>query len=102
MEDREDDVGMDDGGTIQVEGTGSSSAPGKQTNRSGSPTPPKILYKSTTGKGVAFTSEDVQYLLDYMEYRTYVSIHWIRLQFYSLCFIQCEIGGTSRHGRILE
>jgi hypothetical protein len=37
--------------------------------RTGSPVPPKILYKSTTGKGVAFTVADVQYLLDYLKYR---------------------------------
>ena len=37
--------------------------------RTGSPVPPKILYKSTTGKGVAFTTADVQYLLDYLKYR---------------------------------
>jgi hypothetical protein len=49
----------------------SGSGPSK-TTRSGSPVPPKILYKSTTGKGVAFTNEDVQYLMDYMRYRKYV------------------------------
>ncbi|CAG7853782.1 SubName: Full=Uncharacterized protein {ECO:0000313/EMBL:CCA68050.1} [Serendipita indica DSM 11827] len=34
-----------------------------------SPTPPKTLYKSTTGKGVAFTPEDVKFLMDYLKYR---------------------------------
>jgi hypothetical protein len=72
MEGREEDAEMDEDGTIQVEGAGSSSTPGRKTTRSGSPVPPKILYKSTTGKGVAFTSEDVQYLMDYLEYRTCV------------------------------
>ncbi|KZT58606.1 hypothetical protein CALCODRAFT_494704 [Calocera cornea HHB12733] len=33
-----------------------------------SPTPPKTLYRSTTGKGVAFTEEDVRYLLRYLQY----------------------------------
>ena len=80
MEDRNDSsTPMDEDGTIQVEGTsggaiaGSSSTPvggtGNKNPRTGSPIAPKILYKSTTGKGVAFTPEDVQYLLDYMEYR---------------------------------
>lgn len=42
--------------------------------RTGSPVPPKILYKSTTGKGVAFTTADVQYLLDYLKYRRSVVV----------------------------
>jgi hypothetical protein len=101
MESREEDVEMDEDGTIQVEGAGSSSTSGRKTTRSGSPVPPKILYKSTTGKGVAFTSEDVQYLMDYLEYRTCV--------FYTINGCNCiyfifqrEIGGAARHGRVLE
>ncbi|KZO93390.1 hypothetical protein CALVIDRAFT_257350 [Calocera viscosa TUFC12733] len=39
-----------------------------QQNRDRSPTPPKTLYRSTTGKGVAFTEEDVRYLLRYLQY----------------------------------
>ncbi|KAJ4483473.1 hypothetical protein J3R30DRAFT_3835326 [Lentinula aciculospora] len=37
--------------------------------RSRSPTPPKTLFRSTTGKGVSFTDEDVTFLMRYMEYR---------------------------------
>ncbi|KAF8829281.1 hypothetical protein HHX47_DHR3000502 [Lentinula edodes] len=37
--------------------------------RSRSPTPPRALFRSTTGKGVAFTDEDVTFLMRYMEYR---------------------------------
>ena len=37
--------------------------------RGGSPTPPKALFRSTTGKGVAFTDEDVTFLVQFMEYR---------------------------------
>jgi hypothetical protein len=100
MEGREEDAEMDEDGTIQVEGAGSSSTPGRKTTRSGSPVPPKILYKSTTGKGVAFTSEDVQYLMDYLEYRTCVFCA-IKVVIVFTVF-QREIRGAARHGRILE
>ena len=38
--------------------------------RARSPTPPRALYRSTTGKGVAFTDEDVIFLVRFLEYRT--------------------------------
>ena len=38
-------------------------------NRGRSPTPPRALYRSTTGKGVAFTDEDVVFLVRFLEYR---------------------------------
>ncbi|KAK7472500.1 hypothetical protein VKT23_000615 [Stygiomarasmius scandens] len=34
-----------------------------------SPTPPRVLFRSTTGKGVAFTQEDITFLKRFMEYR---------------------------------
>ncbi|KAL4074033.1 hypothetical protein V8B97DRAFT_1937732 [Scleroderma yunnanense] len=37
--------------------------------RDRSPTPPRALYRSTTGKGVAFTDDDVTFLVRFMEYR---------------------------------
>jgi len=37
--------------------------------RNHSPTPPRALFRSTTGKGVAFTDEDVAFLVRFMEYR---------------------------------
>ncbi|KAI0949447.1 hypothetical protein AcW1_009058 [Taiwanofungus camphoratus] len=37
--------------------------------RTRSPTPPKALFRSTTGKGVAFTDEDVTFLVRFLEYR---------------------------------
>lgn len=37
--------------------------------RNRSPTPPRALFRSTTGKGIAFTSEDVAFLCKYMAYR---------------------------------
>ena len=40
--------------------------------RDRSPTPPKALFRSTTGKGVAFTQEDVTFLVKLMEYRKLV------------------------------
>jgi hypothetical protein len=37
--------------------------------RNRSPTPPRALFRSTTGKGVAFTEQDVTFLVRLMEYR---------------------------------
>ena len=37
--------------------------------RSRSPTPPKALFRSTTGKGVAFTDEDVAFLIKLLDYK---------------------------------
>ena len=37
--------------------------------RNRSPTPPRALYRSTTGKGVAFTDEDVAFLVRFLDYR---------------------------------
>ncbi|KAJ7132782.1 hypothetical protein C8R43DRAFT_1023321 [Mycena crocata] len=39
------------------------------TPRNRSPTPPRALYRSTTGKGVAFTDDDILFLVHFMEYR---------------------------------
>ena len=70
--------------------------------RTGSPVPPKILYKSTTGKGVAFTTADVQYLLDYLKYRRSVLFSDDRV------FETADMGTPQRakpsagHGRVLE
>lgn len=71
MEDRDDmgDLEQDGEQDDNPDGGGPSNHIASRTTRNGSPIPPKILYKSTTGKGVAFTQEDVQYMLDYMKYR---------------------------------
>ena len=37
--------------------------------RERSPTPPRALFRSTTGKGVAFTEEDVTFLVRFLEFR---------------------------------
>ncbi|KAF9448200.1 hypothetical protein P691DRAFT_801085 [Macrolepiota fuliginosa MF-IS2] len=37
--------------------------------RNRSPTPPKALFRSTTGKGVAFTIQDRDFLISFMEFR---------------------------------
>ncbi|KAI0829693.1 hypothetical protein BC628DRAFT_1358248 [Trametes gibbosa] len=39
-------------------------------HRGRSPTPPRALYRSTTGKGVAFTDDDVIFLVRFLEYRS--------------------------------
>jgi hypothetical protein len=46
----------------------------RENGRTRSPTPPRALYRSTTGKGVAFTEEDVTFLVRFMEFKKYVSI----------------------------
>lgn len=33
-----------------------------------SPSPPRLLFRSTTGKGVAFTTADVTFLVRYLDY----------------------------------
>ncbi|KAI0305526.1 hypothetical protein B0F90DRAFT_1808773 [Multifurca ochricompacta] len=38
-------------------------------DRSRSPTPPRALFRSTTGKGVAFTDEDVAFLIKLLDYK---------------------------------
>ncbi|KAI3618843.1 hypothetical protein WG66_000532 [Moniliophthora roreri] len=48
-------------------GLGSLDTTARQRNRS--PTPPRVLHRSTTGKGVAFTDEDIKFLIRFMEYR---------------------------------
>ena len=37
--------------------------------RNRSPTPPRALFRSTTGKGVAFTDEDVSFLVKFLAHR---------------------------------
>ena len=39
------------------------------TPRNRSPTPPRALFRSTTGKGVAFTDDDITFLVRFMAYR---------------------------------
>lgn len=41
----------------------------EQGMRNRSPTPPRALYRSTTGKGVAFTDEDITFLCRFLAYR---------------------------------
>ncbi|KZV80504.1 hypothetical protein EXIGLDRAFT_742822 [Exidia glandulosa HHB12029] len=43
--------------------------PSSTPPRDRTPSPPRELYRSTTGKGVAFTDEDVKFLVDYLAYR---------------------------------
>ncbi|KAF8893400.1 hypothetical protein BD779DRAFT_1436092 [Infundibulicybe gibba] len=54
-------------------GPGTIAAAQQRVNNDGprnrSPTPPRALFRSTTGKGVAFTDEDVTFLVRFMEYR---------------------------------
>lgn len=43
--------------------------------RNRSPTPPRALFRSTTGKGVAFTTQDRDFLISFMAHRKYVPLH---------------------------
>jgi hypothetical protein len=47
----------------------------RENGRTRSPTPPRALYRSTTGKGVAFTEDDVIFLVRFMEFKKFVFIH---------------------------
>ena len=49
--------------------TAATAAAAAAPHRNRSPTPPRALYRSTMGKGVAFTQEDVTFLVRFMEYR---------------------------------
>jgi len=46
-----------------------SAAAAAAPHRNRSPTPPRALFRSTTGKGVAFTQEDVTFLVRFLAYR---------------------------------
>lgn len=76
----EEDPGQDEsegeeGGAVAGPSTGgirissSTAAPPQPRDGRRSPTPPKSLHRSTTGKGIAFTPEDVTFLVRYMTYR---------------------------------
>ncbi|KAF9568219.1 hypothetical protein CPC08DRAFT_702646 [Agrocybe pediades] len=78
--DRSESPGMGEDIPIEVEGemgvrptrldmTAATAAAASAATRNRSPTPPRALYRSTTGKGVAFTQEDVTFLVRFMEYR---------------------------------
>ena len=51
----------------------------RENGRTRSPTPPRALFRSTTGKGVAFTEEDVTFLVRFMEFKKFAF-------FSSVCF----------------
>ncbi|KIM45447.1 hypothetical protein M413DRAFT_66281 [Hebeloma cylindrosporum] len=76
-------MGMEGDMLQRVQGAGASAGPAPRLldmnaataaaaaapHRDRSPTPPRALFRSTTGKGVAFTQEDVTFLVRFMEYR---------------------------------
>ncbi|KAF6763173.1 hypothetical protein DFP72DRAFT_874916 [Ephemerocybe angulata] len=51
-------------GAFRLNTTGEHSPPRNRT-----PSPPRALYRSTTGKGVAFTKEDTDFLMKFLKYR---------------------------------
>lgn len=44
------------------------------SGRTRSPTPPRALFRSTTGKGVAFTEEDVTFLVRFMGFKKFALV----------------------------
>ena len=81
-----EDMGMDIDGDVQRASSGAAprldmaaaaAAAIAAPQRTRSPTPPRALYRSTTGKGVAFTQEDVNFLMSFMEYRKLVPYHFL-------------------------
>lgn len=77
---QEGDQDMNDDDTVMHAGPGPTTVAIAQQRidasspRNRSPTPPRALFRSTTGKGVAFTSEDVNFLVRFMEYRKFVQL----------------------------
>ncbi|CAA7260587.1 unnamed protein product [Cyclocybe aegerita] len=83
--DRSESPGLGDDLNLDIEGTSTRMDPSPNVSRldinsamaaaaaaplrNRSPTPPRALYRSTTGKGVAFTQEDVTFLIRFMNYR---------------------------------
>lgn len=70
--------GTNDGGlpvagpsSVRLDMSAATAAAAAAPHRNRSPTPPRALFRSTTGKGVAFTQEDVTFLVRFMEYRKY-------------------------------
>jgi hypothetical protein len=63
---------LDAGGSSSRVSNVANPARGSPMQRDRSPTPPRALFRSTTGKGVAFTQEDVTFLVRLMEYRKLV------------------------------
>ncbi|KAI0695545.1 hypothetical protein BC835DRAFT_1414829 [Cytidiella melzeri] len=57
-------------GVVPVSIAAARQAAAADTQRTRSPTPPRALFRSTTGKGVAFTEEDVAFLVRFLEYRS--------------------------------
>lgn len=55
--------------TVRLDMAAATAAAAAAPRRNRSPTPPRALFRSTTGKGVAFTQEDVTFLIRFMEYR---------------------------------
>jgi hypothetical protein len=55
--------------TVRLDMAAATAAAVAAPRRDRSPTPPRALFRSTTGKGVAFTQEDVTFLIRFMEYR---------------------------------
>lgn len=55
----------------QMEGmdTPGASGSGSTISRDRTPSPPRALFRSTTGKGVAFTDEDITFLIKFMRHR---------------------------------
>lgn len=70
----EDDAMPGIQGDLEAGGSSRVANPARESpmQRDRSPTPPRALFRSTTGKGVAFTQEDVTFLVRLMEYRKLV------------------------------
>lgn len=70
--------------------------------RNRSPTPPRALYRSTTGKGVAFTDEDTAFLVKFMDYRKYVPPIPLYFGFLWAYTVNSQVARQIGHGCFLE
>ena len=68
--------------------------------RERSPTPPRALFRSTTGKGVAFTDEDIAFLIKLLHHKKKSVEKLVGLVATSDAFAQ--ISRQTRYGCVLE
>jgi hypothetical protein len=101
-EDGENVLGTGPGpGSIAAAAQRSLNEPDQPRDRS--PTPPRALFRSTTGKGVAFTEEDISFLVRFMEYRKSVfHVGCYQPSDSVLTSVVVQITRPPRHGSFLE
>jgi len=86
---------------VRLDMTAARAAGQSVQQRTRSPTPPRSLFRSTTGKGVAFTQEDINFLMRFLAYRKYVFV-FLYVSFPVVHIFLSQISGFVGSGRFLE